>query len=278
MISSEQFDDDATYCSIPCSVHFSSAESVLTSLMSESCTSSEDGSFYQQKLPSSSSLRNITVFATSSSSVGSRQSSVSSSLWSQIPVCSPQTRHRRWEARAGGEAFHPTSLERDYSAGRKRLPSLHEKEFSQRTLRSSRADLRRGFGGGGGGRGGEECNQPHYSLPQQEVKRRETMIEIAPGLRVRLRGAEETMNAIASDRLATEFCTCCQELLHCVRDADYVLCPNCKVVSPLMENSYSGQQQHRQEGGGGGQNVVGSVGLGMKHDDLCAYRAEIGLD
>ena len=266
MISSEQFDDDATYCSIPCSVHFSSAESVLTSLMSESCTSSEDGSFYQQKLPSSSSLRNITVFATSSSSVGSRQSSVSSSLWSQIPVCSPQTYHRRWDVLAGGEAFHPTSLERDYAASRKRLPSLHDREFSQRTMQSSR--------------GGEECKQPHNtSLSQQEVKRRrETMIEIAPGLRVRLRGAEETMNAIASDRLATEFCTCCQELLHCVRDADYVLCPNCKVVSPLTENAYSGQQQYRHEGGVGQHHGVGSVGLGMKHDDLCAYRVEIGLD
>ena len=161
---------------------------------------------------------------------------------------------------------------------------MHERELSQRKLRSVR-DPRNG----GSGQSNQQDIFPQKQLrnqPQQQQKRSQTMIEIAPGLRLCLRGAEETMDAIASDRLASEFCTCCQELLHCVRDADYVLCPSCKVVSPLVENEYSNRhsqqlEQHRPSlsySGGDCQNGLGSVGLGMKHDDLCAYRVEKGLD
>jgi hypothetical protein len=115
---------------------------------------------------------------------------------------------------------------------------------------------------------------------------RHSLVEIAPGVSVRLRGADETLEAVRTDYLVSEFCICCQELLHCTRDADMVLCPVCKVVTPLESNRsrsthriplhpaddyhHSGDEEYHQ-------SDLRSVGLGMKHDTVCLYRQEIGV-
>ena len=56
-------------------------------------------------------------------------------------------------------------------------------------------------------------------------------------------------------------CFCCSSDLLCIMDANYVLCPACKVVSPM-------------EGCGGGD---GGVGLGFTFDDLQQWQHEILL-
>lgn len=73
-------------------------------------------------------------------------------------------------------------------------------------------------------------------------------IEIEPGFFAELRGAEETMAAIAVGHVASVECLCCCLALQCIADAEYVLCPDCKVVSPIF-NGIPGR---------------GGVGLGLR--------------
>lgn len=85
------------------------------------------------------------------------------------------------------------------------------------------------------------------------------LIEIAPGVSARLRGAQETMNCIANDFYLPTTCFACDTNLFCIMDADYVLCPLCKVVSPVSEKG----------------DTDGGIGLGFTFDDLQHYTAEI---
>jgi hypothetical protein len=123
-----------------------------------------------------------------------------------------------------------------------------------------------------------------HSRPPTPPPVRHALIEIAPGMSVRLRGADETLEAVRTDYLVSEFCICCQELLHCTRDADMVLCPVCKSVSPLESNTSRSthriplhpEDDYHQSGDGEEYHPSNfrSVGLGMKHETVCLYRQE----
>ena len=78
-------------------------------------------------------------------------------------------------------------------------------------------------------------------------------IEVAPGEFLRLRGAAETSWAIENDFYAPSECVCCTQTILCILDADYVLCPDCRVVGPIRP------PQERSNGG---------VGLGCRPDAL----------
>lgn len=64
------------------------------------------------------------------------------------------------------------------------------------------------------------------------------IIEIAPGVEVPMRGAEETMLYVAAavtcelTLIATCACWTCSTTIHCVKDAAYILCPMCHTVQP----------------------------------------------
>jgi hypothetical protein len=58
-------------------------------------------------------------------------------------------------------------------------------------------------------------------------------IEISPGVHVRLRGADETWKAIENDYYMPAECICCESTIFCIQNADYVLCPDCRVVSRM---------------------------------------------
>lgn len=88
----------------------------------------------------------------------------------------------------------------------------------------------------------------------------EKHIEISPGHTERLRGANETWHCIENDFFMPCQCFCCGESICCIIDATYVLCPTCKVVSPL-DNGCNG----------------GGVGLGFTNDDLQKWQTEIIL-
>ena len=87
-----------------------------------------------------------------------------------------------------------------------------------------------------------------------------TYMEIAPGEKVRLRGAKETWQCVENDFYLPTTCFSCDTDLCCIMDASYVLCPVCKVVSPV-------------EGWAGGPD--GGVGLGFTYDDLANWQREI---
>lgn len=57
-------------------------------------------------------------------------------------------------------------------------------------------------------------------------------VEICPGMFIPLRGSEETWRALKNGKTESVDCFCCQVKLLCVVDAKYVLCPECRVVSP----------------------------------------------
>lgn len=77
------------------------------------------------------------------------------------------------------------------------------------------------------------------------------MVEVAPGIVMELRGAAETLHAIELGVAASVTCACCQVPLLCVPDAECVICPDCKVVSPVYIACATNQ-------------IRGGVGLGLK--------------
>jgi hypothetical protein len=85
-------------------------------------------------------------------------------------------------------------------------------------------------------------------------------IEIAPGQFAELRGSAETHHAIQRDFVRPCTCLCCRVELHCIRDASYVVCPDCLVV-----NSLDGSLPLGRHGG---------VGLGFKTKELGAKHPE----
>jgi hypothetical protein len=49
------------------------------------------------------------------------------------------------------------------------------------------------------------------------------------GIYVRLRSASET--ELACRMVTTSRCASCQETLRCVQDAEFVICPSCRLIS-----------------------------------------------
>jgi hypothetical protein len=90
-------------------------------------------------------------------------------------------------------------------------------------------------------------------------------IEIEPGVYRRLRGKEETTQAIESDFFSPcECCICSLTLFH-IEDVDFVLCPDCRTLQNIDGRIITGSHE-RSSGDGGG------VGLGIKFDELVAIQ------
>jgi hypothetical protein len=89
----------------------------------------------------------------------------------------------------------------------------------------------------------------------------EKTIEISPGHWVLLRGADETWECIERDFYVPCVCLECSMELCCIQDADFVICPICRVVSPMevLEASLGN----------------GGAGLGFTFDDLMRWQSEI---
>jgi hypothetical protein len=92
-------------------------------------------------------------------------------------------------------------------------------------------------------------------------------VEVTPGVFMKLRGSAETWQAIRLNRIINTRCICCYITLHCVRDADYVICPDCRVVSPVYSNLSDDQKTT-------GRGLSGGVGLGFKPEDAAKWQAE----
>jgi hypothetical protein len=55
-------------------------------------------------------------------------------------------------------------------------------------------------------------------------------------------------------------CICCESTIFCIQNADFVLCPDCRVVSRMEGVSSRG---------------MGGVGLGFKYEDLARWQDAI---
>lgn len=123
---------------------------------------------------------------------------------------------------------------------------------------------------------GNYLSPSHIGRPNVTTTTRDQQkhITIAPGMTVRLRGAQETCQCVQDDFFLPSQCLCCNLALCCIMDADYVLCPQCKVVSPLiaeMEGSAKNIACRPDE------TLDGGVGLGFTLDQLCQLQHEILL-
>lgn len=101
---------------------------------------------------------------------------------------------------------------------------------------------------------------------EESMQRQESCktIEVAPGEFMKLRGSEETWRAVCNDFYMPGTCQVCSETIFCIQDADFVLCPTCRVVSPMAEQEIGGQ--YKTDGG---------VGLGFTMKDLAVWQIEI---
>jgi hypothetical protein len=91
-----------------------------------------------------------------------------------------------------------------------------------------------------------------------------TMVEISPGVHEPLRGADETVRAVRQDYYVPISCFGCSNDIFCIADAKYVICPECRVVSPIDEGALDGQalKQH-------------GLGLGFSCASLFQMQSEI---
>jgi len=95
----------------------------------------------------------------------------------------------------------------------------------------------------------------HLSKFEKTLLEANEMVEVAPGVNAKVRGAKETWSCLQRDFYLPVTCKVCFAELTCIRDLDHVLCPSCSLVSPL-------------EGGPKGITRGGGVGLGFTFDDL----------
>jgi hypothetical protein len=110
----------------------------------------------------------------------------------------------------------------------------------------------------------ERLSMPESTqIPPPQPPLSQPTIEISPGVHVLLRGADETWKAIENDYYMPAECVCCESTIFCIQNADYVLCPDCRVVSRMEGISSHG---------------IGGVGLGFKYEDLARWQDAILRD
>jgi len=84
----------------------------------------------------------------------------------------------------------------------------------------------------------EVATRPHTKLPPSPPTTTlasfptKKMIEIAPGVMMALRGAEETEKAIDNGFYVQSMCSNCQSDVFCILDCSCFICPDCKSMSP----------------------------------------------
>eukprot|EP00797_Seminavis_robusta_P030300 Sro62_g035410.1 n/a (600) ;mRNA; f:83409-85617 len=74
--------------------------------------------------------------------------------------------------------------------------------------------------------------------PQDDTS--DVFLEVAPGVKAKLRLSHETKDAIAANFYTPTVCWGCCAALYCISDAAFLICPNCTVISPLEQESLPG--------------------------------------
>lgn len=98
-----------------------------------------------------------------------------------------------------------------------------------------------------------------FQNPSYVPGRESLAIDIAPGITEIIRGATETYDAIREDFYAPAVCFACDQMIFAIQNSKYVLCPSCRVVSPM---------DSQQDGCYG-------VGLGFTLEQLAEWQDEI---
>jgi hypothetical protein len=119
--------------------------------------------------------------------------------------------------------------------------------------------------------------QQQQQQQQQSGERDEFMkIEVTPGNFAPVLKGRQTLSAINNGTAVSVRCTICIQSLQCCPEAEYVLCPDCDVVSPILMSvarrssdnySFMSSQSHRINRRMSTGGMIGSIGLGKKVDN-----------
>jgi hypothetical protein len=85
-------------------------------------------------------------------------------------------------------------------------------------------------------------------------------VEVAPGVFLPLHGSQETLSSMQEGQLVSCACFACTLTIMCVPQASYVLCPDCRVVSPVERSADPTITKLAA-------TLSGGVGLGMKLEE-----------
>jgi hypothetical protein len=89
-------------------------------------------------------------------------------------------------------------------------------------------------------------------------------VEVSPGVTTALRGVKETVAAIRNDFILPVTCLGCSLDMFCIANAEYVLCPTCRVVSPVEALSILLTKETPM-----------GLGLGVRYEALGAIQSEL---
>jgi hypothetical protein len=96
------------------------------------------------------------------------------------------------------------------------------------------------------------------SPPQSQPNPSSFMIDVGPGVKMPLRGSDETWEAIEYGRVTITTCISCQIDLNCLEDAQLVICPDCTMMSPVDQTPGPGKVSYERYG----------VGVGVKPQEI----------
>jgi hypothetical protein len=99
-------------------------------------------------------------------------------------------------------------------------------------------------------------NDCQVSSPPPSKQR---MVQITNDLELPLHGAHETTIALETGNVVTVVCLVCRATLRCISKAQYVLCPECRCLTPLNET----------------MDATGGVGLGLLSAFDQSYRVGV---
>lgn len=102
--------------------------------------------------------------------------------------------------------------------------------------------------------GSSNSNSNNASNTNNNVTQSNELVQIYPGVHVPLRTAQETESAIHRDFYTSAQCLGCDHGMFCIRNASYVICPSCKFVTSLENDSGNGNNNN---------GVTARHGLGM---------------
>jgi hypothetical protein len=89
-------------------------------------------------------------------------------------------------------------------------------------------------------------------------------VEVSPGVITVLRGVEETVVAIRNDFIVPVTCMGCFLDMFCIANVEYVLCPTCRVVSPVEVLSILGTKEAPK-----------GLGLGVRYEALGVIQSDL---
>ena len=111
----------------------------------------------------------------------------------------------------------------------------------------------------------------HHDQKEQDQKQEQEqqdcniMIDVAPGVKMPLRGSVETWSAVEEGNVTVTLCVCCNMDLNCIFDAQLVICPDCLCVSPVDQTEQdsatsTASLMHRH-----------GVGVGIKAEEILRW-------